>query len=105
MKTPSDKRIIFTYYSHPMKDVKMRWKALLTFEPGSTDETEAVIRIVDGEGEGIAKGEFEFSGVRARVRDGEARIKCKDFAAGKHEQGIWLYRRGCSPIPGALTFE
>lgn len=105
MRTPADKRIVFTYYSHPMKDLRLRWKAQLAFEPGSTDESEAVLTIADGVGEPIAEGVFELAGKRIAVQNGEGRLRCGDFAKGKHEQAIWLYRAELLPIPGALTFE
>jgi len=105
MKTPPDKRIMLTYYSHPMKDLKMRWKAHLTFEPGSVDETPAVIALEDGEGAPIASATFELAGRRLKVTDGRAAIACGDFVKGKHETAIWLHRKGVVPVPGALTFE
>ena len=105
MKTPVDKRIVLTFYSHPMKDVRMRWKALLTFAPGSTDTTPAEIEISDGEGTPIQGGVFELAGQSIRIRDGRGAVSCGDFVKGKHETAIWLHRKGVWPIPGALTFE
>ena len=105
MKTPDDKRIALTLYSHPMKDLKMRWKALVVFAPGSTDETPATVTMADGEGAPIAAGTFEFAGCRIAIRDGQGTLRCGDFAKGKHEPAIWLYREGVVPVPGALTFE
>jgi len=105
MKTPSDKKITLTFYSHPMKDLKLRWKALLVFEPGSTDETPATLTIADGEGSPIRSGFFEFAGLSTPVKDGVGTILCGDFVKGKHETSIWLHRRGKVPVPGALTFE
>ena len=105
MRTPTDKTIVFTYYSHPVKRPEMRWKAKLTFAPGSTDETAAVFSFVDGNERPIEKGEFEFAGRRLAVADGRAEILCGDFIKGIHEGGLWLYRKGMLPIPGALTFE
>jgi len=105
MKTPPDKRITLTFYSHPMKDLKLRWKALLVFEPGSDDATPATITIADGEGTPIESGTFEFAGAFTKIEDGAGRIPCGDFAKGKHETAIWLHRKGVVPIPGALTFE
>ena len=105
MKTPADKTITLTFYSHPMKDLKMRWKALVVFVAGSTDETPAEITINDGEGAPIASGEFEFAGVRTPIRKGRGKLLCGDFGRGKHESAIWLYRKGAAPVPGALTFE
>ena len=105
MKTPADKTITLTLYSHPMKDLKMRWKALVVFAAGSTDETPAEITIADGEGTPIAAGTFEFAGRQTPIKGGKGAILCGDFARGKHETAIWLYRRGLSPVPGALTFE
>ena len=105
MKTPPDKRIVFTLYSHPMKGLRQRWKATLTFPPAATDETHAELAIRDGHGEPIAVGTLEFAGTRIAVRDGSGLLRCADFVRGKHEPGIWLYREGVVPVPGALTFE
>ena len=105
MKTPADKTITMTLYSHPMKDIRMRWKAQVVFAAGSTDETPAAITINDGEGEPIAAGTFEFAGQRTPIAGGRGALRCGDFAKGKHETAIWLYREGMSPVPGALTFE
>jgi len=105
MKTPPDKKITLTFYSHPTKDLKMRWKAWLVFAPGSSDETPAALTVVDGEGTPVANGRFEFAGQLTPVKDGEGRLLCGDFAKGKHETAIWLHRKGMVPIPGALTFE
>ena len=105
MKTPADKRIVFTLYSHPMKNVKHRWKAHLAFNPGSTDDSSAELDVMDGEGAPIERGTFEFAGQRLTVRNGRALLRCGDFAKGKHEAAIWLYREGIEPVPGALTFE
>ena len=105
MKTPADKTITFTLYSHPMKDLKMRWKALLVFAAGSTDDSTAALTIADGEGSPIPEGTFEFAGCRTVVRDGKGALRCGDFVRGKHEPGIWLYRPDQAPVPGAVTFE
>jgi len=105
VKTPADKKITFTLYSHPMKDLKMRWKALLVFAPGSTDDSSAELTVVDGEGTPIPAAVFEFAGTRTAVKDGKGALRCGDFAKGRHEPSIWLYREGRAPVPGALTFE
>ena len=105
MKTPADKKITFTLYSHPMKDLRMRWKAQLVFEPGSTDASMATLSIADGEGTPVKAGTFEFAGQKIAVRDGIGLLPCGDFVKGKHEPAIWLYRKGVVPVPGALTFE
>jgi len=105
MKTPADKRIMLTFYSHPMKNVKHRWKAYLVFNPGSTDETSAELRVEDGEGAPVDVGTLELAGQRLAVKDGQASLRCGDFVKGKHEGAIWLYRPGIEPVPGALTFE
>ena len=105
MKTPADKTITLTLYSHPTKDLKMRWKAQIVFAAGSTDETTAVITMVDGEGTPIAAATFEFAGQKTPIKDGRGAILCGDFVRGKHEPAIWLYRHGMAPVPGALTFE
>ena len=105
MKTPADKTITLTLYSHPTKDLKMRWKAQLVFAPGSTDETPAEITMVDGEGTPIKAATFEFAGRKTLIKDGKGAIRCGDFVKGKHEPAIWLYRKGMVPVPGALKFE
>ena len=105
MKTPADKQIVLTLYSHPMKDLAERWKATLTFAPGSTDDSSAELVINDGNGIPVPAGTFEFAGAAISVQDGKGRLRCGDFVKGKHEQGIWLYRRDCPPVPGAVTFE
>ena len=105
MKTPEDKTITLTFYSHPMKDLKMRWKAFVAFAAGSTDETPAEITINDGEGTPIKTATFEFAGAQTAIKDGRGSIRCGDFVKGKHGPAIWLHRKGMVPIPGALTFE
>jgi len=105
MRTPADKRIVFTLYSHPMKNVKLRWKAHLAFPAGATDETPAELELVDGEGVPVDSGVFEFAGCQLSVSGGRSEIRCGDFVRGKHAGAIWLHRKGAPPVPGALTFE
>ncbi len=105
MTTPTDKRIAFTFYSHPMRNVKHGWKASLVFSPGSTDDAFAELRVVDGEGVPVDGGVFELAGQRLAVSAGRGAIRCCDFVRGKHEGAIWLYRPGVEPVPGVLTFE
>ena len=83
----------------------MRWKASVTFEPGSDDDSFASIRIVDGEGEPVAAARFEVAGRMTEIRDGQGAICCGDFVKGKHEPSLWLHREGLEPVPGGLTFE
>lgn len=85
--------------------MKQRWKAHLTFEPGSTENSEALLEIVDGEGSAISEGVFVFAGQAITVKNGVGRLSCRQFVAGKHDGAIWLHRKGTPPIPGALTFE
>lgn len=105
MRTPPDKKITFTFYSYPVSDPKMRWKAVLVFEPGSTDETLSVVTVADGEGTPVENGVFEFAGCSTTIKDGKGQIRCGDFVKGKHESAIWLRRKGMTPVRGALTFE
>ena len=105
MKTPADNTITLPFYSHPTKGLKMRWKALVVFAAGSTDETPAEITINDGEGAPIPSGQFEFAGQKTPIKAGKGKLLCGDFVKGKHESAIWLYRKGKAPVPGALTFE
>ena len=83
----------------------MRWRALVVFPAGSTDETPAEITINDGEGAPIPSGQFEFAGQKTPIKAGKGKLLCGDFVKGKHEPAIWLYRKGKAPVPGALTFE
>lgn len=105
MKTPADKRIVLTFYSLPTARPAQRWKAQIVFEPGSCDGSPAAITVTDGAGEPVQAGIFELAGRSLPVSRGRASIPCADFAAGRHESGIWLRRKGMSPVPGALTFE
>ena len=104
MKTPEDKTVVFSLFSHPMKDLKLRWKARLTFPAGADGDSLAELEITDGEERPIKAGVFEFAGARIKVTEGEGRLRCADFVRGKHESAIWLHRRGKVSIPGALTF-
>lgn len=105
MRTPPDKTIVFTLYSHPMKDLAQRWKATVTFAPDSSDDSPAAVAIRDGRGEPIETGTLEFAGAKIAIAQGSGNLRCGDFVAGKHEPGIWLYRPGLPPVPGAVTFE
>ena len=105
MKTPDDKRIILTYHSLPSKNAAVRWKARLTFEPGSTDDDVAEMEVFDGEGGNVPAGVLEFAGLRLKVKDGRTSIRCGDFVKGKHEPSIWLHRKGFPSSPGVVTFE
>ncbi len=105
MHTPKDKEIVFTLYSHPVKCLDMRWKARLAFGANSSDNSKAILTIVDGNNAPIKLGIFEFAGSMIKVKDGQGSLKCGDFIKGVHEKAIWLHRKGMVPIPGALTFE
>lgn len=85
--------------------MKQRWRAHLTFEKGSTDDSNIVLDIVDGEGVAIGEGAFVFAGASISVKDGKGILPCRQFIAGKHDGAIWLHRKGTPPVPGALTFE
>ena len=104
MKSPPDKKIVFSFHSHPTKDIKARWRAEVVFPPGSTAETKLEISIVDGEEVPVAAGTFEFAGKSLRVTDGSASMTFAEFVAGKHSVPIWLHRRGMRPVPGVATF-
>ena len=104
MKTPADKTIAWTFGSHPMKRLESRWTAKLTFPPGATAETVLPIELLDGTGEPVEAGVFEFAGRQLPVRAGAASITYADFIKGKHEVALWLHRPGLPPVPGGLTF-
>jgi hypothetical protein len=105
MKTPPEKKIILTFHSYPHKDAGLRWKANVIFPSGADDETLAEISIVDGHGNKIEAGEFEFAGMMVKISSGSGAFRCADFISGKHEAALWLHRPGLVPVPGMLTFE
>lgn len=104
MKTPIDRTIVFTFASHPMRNLSHRWTATLTFPPGSGEETVLPISICDGEGEKIESGLFEFAGLKLPVAHGKCEIAYRDFVKGKHSVPLWLYRPGIEPVAGGLSF-
>ena len=104
MKAPADKKIVFTFHSHPTKDVSLRWQASIAFPPGATAETPLAITVVDDAGEKIPSAVFEFAGMELPVVDGAATMTFAEFIAGKHSVPIWLHRKGRRPVPGVPTF-
>ena len=104
MKTPDDKTIAFTFMSHPEGLPEQRWKAKLTFPPGSGKDSILPITVVDGNEDPIGFGTLELAGMKIPVTDGCASIKYSDFVKGKHSVPLWLYRDGVQPVPGGLTF-
>lgn len=104
MKVPEGKTITFTFASHQVKDVKLRWAVNVTFPGGAEGDAMLRVHAEDGEGTPVAKGFFEFAGRSVAIEDGEGAIRYADFVAGKHETAIWMKRPGMEPIPGALTF-
>ena len=104
MKTPDDKTIAFTFMSHPEKSPELRWKAKLTFPPGSGPDTTLPIEVVDGNEEPVGAGVLELAGAKIPVKDGKAGLRYADFVKGKHSVPLWLYRDGMHPVPGGLTF-
>ena len=104
MKTPPGKHVALTFHSHPERDLKLRWKAVVDFPPGSNGESVLSVLLEDGEGEKIKSAIFEFAGKRIRIEDGAGELSYADFVAGKHSVPVWVYRDGVKPIPGGLTF-
>ena len=104
MKSPADKKIVFFFHPHPTKDIKMRWRAEVTFPPGATAKTALSISVVDGEDEPVKDAVFEFAGKELQVKDGAASMTFAEFIAGKHSVPIWLHRKGKKPVPGVPTF-
>ncbi len=104
MKSPEDKKITFSFHSHPTKDMRMRWRAEVVFPPGSTAETPLEISIVDGEEEPVDDATFVFAGQELPVKDGKASMTFAQFIAGKHSVPLWLHRKGKEPVPGVATF-
>lgn len=104
MKTPADKKIAFTFVSHPTKVPEWRWKAVLEFAPGSDENSILPITMTTEKGDPIPEGIFEFAGQRLVVKDGKASISYKDFIKGKSSVPLWLYRKGFPPVPAGLTF-
>lgn len=104
MKSPLDRKIVFTFHSHPTKDLSQRWQAMVAFPPGSTAETPLEITVVDDDGRKIKSAVFEFAGKELPVVDGAATMTFAEFVAGKHSVPIWLHRKGRRPVPGVPTF-
>jgi hypothetical protein len=105
MKTPDGKTITFTFMSQPTVDPKCCWVAKLLFPGGSDERSVLPLELVQGDGSPVPDAIFELSGQRLVVRDGKARISYADFVRGRHEKGLWLYRKDVpEPIPGGLTF-
>ena len=105
MKTPPAKRIVMTLYSAQVADPSLRWKAKVIFEPGSTDDSPVVIKVMTREEEPISEGVLEFLDRRLPVKDGQAVVTCREFIAGKHAPAVWLHRKGLASVDGGLTFE
>ena len=80
MKSPADKKIVFFFHSHPTKDIKMQWRAEVTFPPGATANTTLGISVVDGEDEPVKDAVFEFAGKELPVKDGAeiGRASCRE---------------------------
>lgn len=104
MKTPDDKTIVFTFHSHPTKDMNMRWIAKITFPPGSTAGTLLPIQVTNVNGSPIRSAIFQFAGKSLPVKDGKSSMTFAEFVSGKHSVPIWLHRDGMKPIPGVPTF-
>ena len=104
MKTPDDKTVALTFMSHPEKLPELRWRATVTFPPGSTADTTRPVEVVDGNEDPVESGTLELAGCRMPVRNGRASLAYADFVKGKHSVPLWLYRAGMQPVPGGLTF-
>lgn len=99
-----DKEIKFVFGSHPEKNAKLRWSAVVTFPANSTEATILPIEVMDGESVPVSEGIFEWAGKRTSIKQGKGQITYGEFLAGKHETALWLYRNGMKPVPGGLTF-
>lgn len=104
MKAPADRTVAFTFVSHPVRDVNMRWAATLTFPPGAGPDDALPVHAENGAGAPLADAVFEFAGAAVKISDGDGTLKYRDFIAGKHEKAIWMRRPGADPVPGSLTF-
>lgn len=104
MKVPAGKTVTLTFVSHPVKDVKARWWAYLSFPAEAAEGDELPVKVVDGEMAPVAEGVFECFGAKIAISEGFGALAYADFIKGKHEKGIWLHRKGGEPVPGGLTF-
>ncbi len=104
MQTPENKKIAFTFASHPNKDPKLRWTARLVFPAGAGADAILPLEVADGNGEPVASAVFELAGRRLPIRDGLGRISYAAFVKGRHDPALWLHLPGREPIPGGLTF-
>lgn len=87
-----------------MPNPSQRWKAVVSFPPGSGQDSLLPIEVVNGNGEPIKKGVFEFAGQKLTVIDGKSQILYADFIKGKHSVPLWLHRSGMDSVIGGLTF-
>ncbi len=105
MKAPRDKEIAFTFVSHPNKDARLRWQAVLSFPPGADATTRLPLTVVDGNNAPVVQGVFELAGQAIEITNGKGELTFADFVAGRHETALWLHLPGSAPIPGGLTFR
>ena len=94
-----------TFVSHPVKDFSLRWWAYLKF-PSGIEEADGMltVTVTDWNDRPVPSATLELFGRMSQIRDGAAEFPYADFAAGKHAKSVWLHRKGCDPVPGALTF-
>ena len=71
---------------------------------GVLRQDELPVKVVDGEMAPVAEGVFECFGAKIAISEGFGALAYVDFIKGKHEKGIWLYRKDAEPVPGGLTF-
>lgn len=105
MKAPCDKEVAFTFVSHPNKDARLRWRAVLSFPPGAVAETPLLLEVVDGDEKPIPQAMFELAGQQIAIADGKGSLAYAAFVAGRHDTALWLHLPNTAPIPGGLTFR
>ena len=105
MKTPADKHVKFSFVSILRNDLRLSWKAVLSFPPASTAESILDFEVTNLDGTAVEKGVLEMLGLKLIVEAGRASIKYSEFIEGKHQTIISLSRPSLPKVPGELTFQ
>ena len=103
MKSP-DKTLFFFFRSIPQELNEDMWIVRATLPPNALAETPMTLDATDGNEKPLGSATFGFSGCRVEISGGRGSVPYGDFVKGMGEKGVWMFRRGCKPVPGSLTF-
>lgn len=104
MNSPADRKITLVFISSQLVPEEQRWWARLEFPASSKRGDVLPVYVSDKNGGAIAEGTFMIFGAEIKITDGSGGLPYEDFIRGKHEKGVWLFRRGTGFVPGGLTF-